>query len=160
MIANARPTEYNYRGRGVWLSKRDGKQQPSNPASNNADTSDLPTGVKIFEPQPPSDFCLKFPDIEPANGTQHKDGTQMCSSTTIGLIPSVESMISTIITSPTSGEQLDASVNITITLSVSNLVSGFFNLANEQYYLAPQTLNSTTGNIEGHQHITIQEIVG
>ncbi|KAI8903555.1 hypothetical protein EDD86DRAFT_214735 [Gorgonomyces haynaldii] len=68
-------------------------------------------------------------------------------------------MLSTIIISPKDGETVDASKNFSVTLDVANMVTGFFSDANKDYYLAPQTIVGN-GNVEGHQHVTIQKIAG
>ncbi|KAL2911688.1 hypothetical protein HK105_208848 [Polyrhizophydium stewartii] len=69
-------------------------------------------------------------------------------------------MVSTIITKPAPRSKLDAQVDQIIQLDVVNLVAGFFDLANEQYYMAPQTLDATTRMPEGHQHVTVQKLDG
>ncbi|KAI8912395.1 hypothetical protein BC831DRAFT_377789, partial [Entophlyctis helioformis] len=92
------------------------------------------------------------------NGTQLKTGGRSCSSTPMGLIPDVSKMVSTIIVEPKAGSTIDASVENKVRIDIVNMVAGFFNLANEQYYLAPQTLNPQLGTAEGHQHITVQKM--
>ncbi|KAL2911154.1 hypothetical protein HK105_209402 [Polyrhizophydium stewartii] len=126
----------------------------------NADQSGLPTGITNFTPQPPSGVCKKFSNIKPAVGLQAKDGSKLCSSTTMGLIMAFNKMVSTVIIRPKVNEcqNLDAQQNVTFEVDMVNMVTGFFNLANEQYYMAPQTLDAKTSTVEGHQHITVQKL--
>ena len=51
-------------------------------------------------------------------------------------------MVSTIITSPESGSNVDRTSAITITVSTRNLQLGSFSDPNAQYYLQPQSLNA------------------
>lgn len=74
----------------------------------------------------------------------------------MGDIPSQENMISSIITNPAPGENLQANTAFTVNLQVTNLNAGTFTNPLTTYYSAPQQLKN--GNIIGHTHITIQSL--
>ena len=102
-------------------------------------------------------FCQQFIGknaVLAMNGTQFKAGQVSCSSTPMGLIPSVDNMVSTLITAPSYGAILDASVNNTVKLLTNNLDEGFFDDPNTRYYLSPSNL--ANGIVQGHQHITVE----
>ncbi|KAJ3267788.1 hypothetical protein HDV01_004031, partial [Terramyces sp. JEL0728] len=126
------------------------------------DNGVLPNGIAALVPLKPSGLCKDLlsqnQGFFAANGSQLKTGGQSCSSNTLGLTPTVDKMLSTLIVSPQDGADFDVSKNQTISVDVANLVSGFFSDANKQYYLAPQTLNA--GNVQGHQHITVEKLDG
>ncbi|RKO84874.1 hypothetical protein BDK51DRAFT_24012, partial [Blyttiomyces helicus] len=91
-----------------------------------------------------------------SNGSQILTGA--CASTPLGAIPTVDNMISSLITHPASGSTIDASTNVNVVIDVFNLETGFFNDPNTQYYLVPQTLNAA-GIIQGHSHVTVQQLI-
>ncbi|KAJ3256158.1 hypothetical protein HK103_005727, partial [Boothiomyces macroporosus] len=126
------------------------------------DNGVLPNGLAALVPLKPQGLCKDLlsqnQGFFAANGSQLKQGGKSCSSNILGLTPSVDNMLSTLIVSPQDGADFDVSKNQTVSVDVANLVSGFFSDANKQYYLAPQTLNA--GNVQGHQHITIQKLDG
>jgi hypothetical protein len=68
-------------------------------------------------------------------------------------------MVSTLITSPVNAANVDASKDIQVNLNTIHLVTGFFNDPATQYYLSPQTLDPSTGFIQGHQHVTVQPLI-
>jgi transcription initiation factor TFIID subunit 15 len=74
----------------------------------------------------------------------------------MGDIPASTNMISSIITSPSPGQDLTANTDFTIQVQVTNLVAGSFTNAALTYYAAPQQLQG--GNIVGHTHVTVQSI--
>ena len=123
------------------------------------DSSALPDGIKAFKPFPETKFCQQFGAIPPVNGVQRKEGGQSCGNTPMGLIPDVNQMYSSLITSPRDQGEFDASVNNTIKVDIANLEAGFFNNPNKDYYLVPQPLNKL-GQIQGHVHITMQKLDG
>ncbi|CAG8781681.1 9199_t:CDS:1 [Cetraspora pellucida] len=90
------------------------------------------------------------------NGTQAKNGS--CSSTVQGEIPDVDHMISSLIIFPPNEASLFANQNFTVSVHVIGLDTGFFDNPATNYYLAPQKVNNNTGNIQGHSHITIQQL--
>jgi hypothetical protein len=136
-------------------SKAAGKAAPV-----GVESSVLPNGIQKIAQFPTSDFCKQFlgGKVQEADGVQRKDGGQTCSSTPLGLTPSVTQMLQTLITEPASAAVLDASVNNTVAVRTNSLDSGFFNDPNTEYYLVPSTLNAQTKEIQGHQHITVQKL--
>ncbi|RKO87945.1 hypothetical protein BDK51DRAFT_14266, partial [Blyttiomyces helicus] len=115
----------------------------------------LPNGITKIAPFPDTPFCLQT-GLTPSNGSQIRTGA--CSSTPQGQIPSIDHMVSTLITSPENDATLDASKDINITIDNRNLNTGFFDNAESQYYIVPQTLGDN-GNIQGHQHVTVQSLL-
>ncbi|KAI8920061.1 hypothetical protein DFJ77DRAFT_450909 [Powellomyces hirtus] len=99
-------------------------------------------------------FCTNSNMVQ-SDGTQIRDGS--CSSTALGAIPSVDNMVSTIITTPKSGANVQAGQDNVIAVDMINLDTGFFADPQINYNKQPQTLNGG-GKIEGHQHITIQKL--
>ncbi|KAI8897604.1 hypothetical protein BC833DRAFT_593093 [Globomyces pollinis-pini] len=126
------------------------------------DASELPNGISKIQQSPTTDYCRQFLNgrVVEANGTQLKTGGQSCSSTPIGQIPTINNMVSTLITQPAYGAALDATLNNTVVLNTKNLDSGFFNNPNTEYYMVPSTLNPQDGNPQGHQHVTVQLLNG
>ncbi|ORZ29398.1 hypothetical protein BCR44DRAFT_59506 [Catenaria anguillulae PL171] len=66
-------------------------------------------------------------------------------------------MVSTIILAPQSGANIQAGSEINVAVRTANMDLGFFEDPNARYYASPQTLNSQ-GVIEGHQHVTVQDL--
>ncbi|KAI9220175.1 hypothetical protein BC828DRAFT_384162 [Blastocladiella britannica] len=66
-------------------------------------------------------------------------------------------MVSTIILSPASGAVVSAAQDMTVAVKTQGINLGFFEDPNTRYYTSPQTLDKA-GNIEGHQHVTIQAL--
>ncbi|KAI9204988.1 uncharacterized protein BJ171DRAFT_423587, partial [Polychytrium aggregatum] len=106
-----------------------------------------------------SQFCRQiFQEnraVQASNGSQIKTGA--CSSTPMGQIPTFNNMVSTLITNPVAGATLNAAVDNTVTIDLLNMATGFFDDPQQQYYIFPQSLNNQ-GNIQGHNHITIQTL--
>ena len=69
----------------------------------------IPNGVPVIQIPPPSTFCLAS-NLLASDGTQIKSGS--CSSTVQGSIPSVNNMVSTLIVSPSNGQNVDSSKDI------------------------------------------------
>jgi hypothetical protein len=90
-----------------------------------------------------------------SNGTQQRFST--CSTTVLGILPSFDNMVSTIILNPANGETINSGSNITIKIQSTGIEYGFFDDPTVSYYVSPQTLNSN-GQIQGHNHITIQKL--
>ncbi|KAJ3124976.1 hypothetical protein HK098_000696 [Nowakowskiella sp. JEL0407] len=108
------------------------------------------------DPIPPNQFCS---DSGQALGDGSQNGDGFCSSVEQGSIPSLETMVSTLIVAPEYNETIDARKDFTVIIGIHNLETGFFDNPKTQYYLFPQTLNAN-GQIQGHQHITIQKLNG
>lgn len=70
----------------------------------------------------------------------------------MGEIPSFQTMVSTIITSPQNVDDLEANTAFDIKLQVINLAAGFFTNPDITYYTAPQRLDGA-GRIIGHVHV-------
>ncbi|KAJ3091395.1 hypothetical protein HDU96_003072 [Phlyctochytrium bullatum] len=66
-------------------------------------------------------------------------------------------MVSTIIIEPQNGGTLRANQPFTVRIRNRNIQTGFFDDPQQKYYATPQTLNAQ-GIVEGHQHITVQNI--
>ncbi|PWW74955.1 hypothetical protein C7212DRAFT_282708 [Tuber magnatum] len=88
------------------------------------------------------------------NGLQVKSGS--CNGIVMGDIPSTSNMVSTIITSPTPGQNIQADTEFTVKVTTENLVAGSFTNPANTYYAAPQQLQG--GKVIGHTHITIQKL--
>lgn len=76
----------------------------------------------------------------------------------MGDIPSTQNMVSSIITSPTPGQDIAANTAFTIQVQVANLQAGSFTNPANTYYAAPQALQG--GKIVGHTHVTVQDLGG
>jgi hypothetical protein len=75
----------------------------------------------------------------------------------MGDIPAKTSMVSSIITYPTTGGKAIASdTTFNITVQTQNLAAGSFTNADATYYAAPQFLDG--GIIVGHTHVTVQDL--
>ncbi|KAL2135679.1 hypothetical protein VTI74DRAFT_7360 [Chaetomium olivicolor] len=87
------------------------------------------------------------------NGLQITEGS--CNGIVMGEIPSVDRMISVVITNPQNGDSIKSNEDFNITVQVSNLEAGAFTNAVATYYAAPQQLKS--GKVVGHLHVTVQD---
>jgi hypothetical protein len=74
----------------------------------------------------------------------------------MGKIPSVNRMVSAVITNPQNGQDLDASTTFEIEVQIKDMQLGAFTNAQNTYYSAPQDLNGQ-GQIIGHTHVTVQD---
>lgn len=74
----------------------------------------------------------------------------------MGDIPSPKNMISTIILSPSPGDNLEPGRDFDIEMQVHNLAAGHFSNAERNYLAAPQQLKD--GLTRGHIHLTIQSL--
>jgi len=97
----------------------------------------------------------------PSDGTQNpnKAGDKVCVSTPIGQLPSVNQMVSCIITNPRNGQVIKRNQPFTVDIKLANLETGLFSDPNFDYYDLPQELNAQ-GQVKGHSHITIQRLNG
>jgi hypothetical protein len=100
-------------------------------------------------------FCLTVPNLPITNGKQITTGS--CNPAPIGTIPSVDNMPSSKFTFPTNFGTIKANTNFTISMAIQNLQTGFFVNAQENYFSAPQQLNSA-GQIQGHSHVVIEQL--
>lgn len=88
------------------------------------------------------------------NGLQITTGS--CNGITMGDIPAKTAMVSSIIISPKTGEQVASDTTFNITVQMANIVAGSFTNADATYYAAPQTLSG--GKVVGHTHVTVQDL--
>jgi hypothetical protein len=147
-------------GKNSQSSEPSGNIANSTLAIADAGQSNNPVGVLSDTALPPTGFCST---VVGQNGVLASDGTQqkgnvVCSSTPLGVMPDVNKMVSTLITSPANLGVVDASKDTTVTLATRNLVTGFFSNATTFYYTTSQSLNN--GNSQGHAHITMQLLDG
>ncbi|EGN94713.1 hypothetical protein SERLA73DRAFT_162820 [Serpula lacrymans var. lacrymans S7.3] len=100
-------------------------------------------------------FCATASNVPLTNGQQIQGGS--CNPAPMGLIPSVANMPSSKFVSPTNFGTVTANTDFTIQMAVNNLDTGFFTNADEDYFSAPQQLNSQ-GLIQGHTHFVIENL--
>lgn len=99
-------------------------------------------------------FCATT-NLPLTNGTQIKTGS--CNPAPMGIIPSTNNMPSAKFVSPANFGTVPANQNFTVSIAVSNLATGFFTNAEENYFAAPQQVDGS-GNIKGHSHIVIEKL--
>ena len=75
----------------------------------------------------------------------------------MGVIASTANMPSSKFVNPKNGDKVAANTNFTIQMAIQNLNTGFFTNPNENYFAAPQTVDSN-GNINGHSHVVVEAI--
>ncbi|KAJ3307865.1 hypothetical protein HDV04_002386, partial [Boothiomyces sp. JEL0838] len=89
------------------------------------DNGVLPNGLAALVPLKPQGLCKDLLSQDQgffaANGTQLKQGGKSCSSNILGITPSVDKMLSTLIVSPQDGADFDVSKNQTVSVDVANL---------------------------------------
>jgi len=88
------------------------------------------------------------------NGLQQKQGS--CNGIVMGNMPASDKMVSSIITTPTPGQDIDADTTFNVSVAMANIVAGSFTNPDVTYYAAPQDLSG--GVIVGHTHVTIQNM--
>ncbi|EKM60440.1 uncharacterized protein PHACADRAFT_246383 [Phanerochaete carnosa HHB-10118-sp] len=100
-------------------------------------------------------FCLTVPNLPITNGQQIKTGS--CNPAPMGIIAATTNMPSSKFVVPTNGQNFAVNQSFTVQMAVSNLDTGFFVNADENFFAAPQQTGST-GNIQGHSHIVIEAV--
>ncbi|KAF9477506.1 hypothetical protein BDN70DRAFT_837674 [Pholiota conissans] len=100
-------------------------------------------------------FCLTVPNLPITNGKQITTGS--CNPAPIGVIPSVDNMPSSKFTFPANFGTVKANTAFTVSMAIQNMQTGFFVNAQQNYFAAPQQLNSA-GQIQGHSHIVIEQL--
>jgi transcription initiation factor TFIID subunit 15 len=75
----------------------------------------------------------------------------------MGDIPSSSAMVSSIITNPATGDDLDENTDFSVDVQVDNLAAGSFTNPDSTYYSAPQVVDDS-GSVVGHTHVTIQSL--
>jgi len=127
-------------------------------------TGFLNNGQAIQEPgQVPSltsgnnfiNFCATVPQVPITNGKQITTGS--CNPAPMGSIPSVNNMPSAKFVFPANGATIPANVPFNISMAVSNLETGNFVNAQQNYFAAPQQLNAQ-GQIVGHSHVVVEAL--
>lgn len=100
-------------------------------------------------------FCLTVPNLPITNGQQITTGS--CNPAPMGIIAATTNMPSAKFQFPTNGGTIPANTNFTISMAISNLDTGFFVNAEENYFAAPQQIGDT-GNIKGHSHVVVESL--
>ncbi|EGN94102.1 hypothetical protein SERLA73DRAFT_24210, partial [Serpula lacrymans var. lacrymans S7.3] len=100
-------------------------------------------------------FCATSPNTPLTNGQQITGGS--CNPAPMGLIPSSANMPSAKFTNPKNMDNIPANQAFTVSLAIQGMQTGFFVNADEDYFSAPQQLNSQ-GQIQGHSHIVIEQL--
>ncbi|KDR85218.1 hypothetical protein GALMADRAFT_20910, partial [Galerina marginata CBS 339.88] len=100
-------------------------------------------------------FCLTVPNLPITNGQQIQSGS--CNPSPIGAIPSVDKMPSSKFTNPKNGDTIQPNQAFTISMAIQNIDTGHFVNAQQNYFAAPQQLNSG-GTIIGHSHVVVEQL--
>jgi len=100
-------------------------------------------------------FCAQFANLPLTNGQQVTTGS--CNNAIMGVIPASSNIPSGKFVSPANGDTVAANTAFTVTMAVKNIELGNFVNAKENYYSAPQQVNSA-GLIIGHSHFVIEEM--
>lgn len=100
-------------------------------------------------------FCATVPNLPITNGLQVKTGS--CNPAPMGIIASTANMPSAKFVNPKNGATIPANTNFTVQMAISHLETGHFVNANENYFSAPQVVNSA-GDIQGHSHVVIEAL--
>jgi hypothetical protein len=101
-------------------------------------------------------FCLTVPNLPITNGKQITTGS--CNPAPMGVIPSNNNMPSAKFVFPKNGDtSLFEDAPFTIQMAIQNFQSGAFVNADENYFSAPQQVNSN-GQIIGHSHVVIESL--
>jgi len=99
-------------------------------------------------------FCLTV-DLPITNGKQIRGGS--CNPAPMGAIPDTGNMPSSKFVFPKNLDNIEEDTSFTIEMAISNLDSGNFVNAQQNYYSAPQQLNGR-GQIKGHSHVVIEKL--
>ena len=76
----------------------------------------------------------------------------------MGDIPAQNTMVSSMILSPATGQDIVPLTDFNVQVQINNLAAGVFTNPDATYYAAPQQL--VGGKIVGHTHVTIQDLGG
>lgn len=115
------------------------------------------TGLDKVSVTAESAFCLDQ-QVGEGTGQQQPNGGNICVSTVQGLIPEATKMVSTMITVPASSSKVSGAQGFKVEFQTTGLQTGNTLDLKKQYLLSPQTVDATTGLIEGHQQLSIQKI--
>ncbi|ODQ49623.1 hypothetical protein SAICODRAFT_194017 [Saitoella complicata NRRL Y-17804] len=149
----------NNGGGGGGGNNSDLSLDPANVQSASDSTGQAGSGAEagqVNSATDPANFINFCTGKTLTNGLQVKGGS--CNGVVMGDIPSTSNMISSIITGPSSGEDIQADTTFSINVLVANLAAGQFTNAQTTYYSAPQQLQN--GQVLGHTHVTIQDLSG
>ncbi len=75
----------------------------------------------------------------------------------MGIIAATTNIPSAKFVSPKNGATIAANQSFTVQLAIQHLEAGHFVNADENYFAAPQQVN-TAGDIQGHSHIVIEKL--
>ncbi|OJT08567.1 hypothetical protein TRAPUB_494 [Trametes pubescens] len=100
-------------------------------------------------------FCATVSNLPITNGKQIATGS--CNPAPMGVIASTANMPSSKFVNPKNGATIPANQNFTIQMAVSHLETGHFTNAQENYFAAPQVVNSA-GDIQGHSHVVVEAL--
>ncbi|KAG2160120.1 uncharacterized protein EDB93DRAFT_1113528 [Suillus bovinus] len=101
-------------------------------------------------------FCATLSNLPITNGQQIKSGS--CNPAPMGVIPSTSNMPSAKFVSPTNLAVLPADTTFQVTLAIKGIETGFFVNPETNYFAAPQQIDPTSGQIQGHAHIVIEAL--
>ena len=101
-------------------------------------------------------FCLTVPNLPITNGKQITTGS--CNPAPMGVIPSSDNIPSAKFIFPPNGDtSIVEGTPFTIKMAIQNFQSGAFVNAEENYFAAPQQVNSK-GQIIGHSHVVVEAL--
>jgi hypothetical protein len=100
-------------------------------------------------------FCLTVPNEPITNGQQIAGGS--CNPAPMGSIPSTANMPSAKFTNPKNFDVIPPNQAFTVSLAIQGMETGHFTNAQQNYFSAPQQLNSQ-GQIQGHSHVVIEQL--
>jgi hypothetical protein len=100
-------------------------------------------------------FCATVPQLPITNGQQITTGS--CNPAPMGIIPSNNNMPSAKFTFPVNGGTIATKTPFTISVAVSKFTTGNFVNAQQNYFAAPQQLDSS-GQILGHSHVVVEQL--
>lgn len=101
-------------------------------------------------------YCATLPNLPITNGQQIKTGS--CNPAPMGAIPSTSNMPSAKFVSPSNLAVLPANTTFQVALAIRGLQTGFFVNPDTNYFAAPQQIDPTSGQIQGHSHIVIEAL--
>ncbi|KAH9486652.1 Pathogenicity cluster 5 protein d [Psilocybe cubensis] len=122
------------------------------------DGQDVPTAGQVASLTSSNNFinfCLTVPNLPITNGKQITTGS--CNPAPMGVIPSTDNMPSAKFQIPKNGDSFTENSPFTITMAVRNFQTGAFVNAEENYFAAPQQVNSG-GQIIGHSHVVVEQL--
>ncbi|THH07938.1 hypothetical protein EW145_g3041 [Phellinidium pouzarii] len=99
-------------------------------------------------------FCATS-NLPLTNGQQVKGGS--CNAAPMGIIAATTNMPSAKFTFPQNMGTVKPNQSFTVKMAIKNLATGQFVNADDNYFSAPQSVDSS-GNILGHSHIVIEQI--